>query len=230
MQLFCAPHAGSSALNYYQWKQDLSNTITVVPLELAGRGLKSKIEPFTELTAAVEDVWSDFLKEYDGNEYALFGHSLGCWIIYELYNKIDEAGMRLPKALFLSGNCPPFYRKPKDYSNMTEEGFVEAIMELGGTNESVFEDKEVREKYLNLMRADFIMAETSHCPKREQSIQSHVVVLGGTEDKSVTTKDLLSWKEVVAGSYTLCRIKGDHFFPFTNEKDTLKVIEEILLQ
>ncbi|MDT3427546.1 surfactin synthase thioesterase subunit [Paenibacillus forsythiae] len=39
--------------------------------------------------------------------YALFGHSMGSWLAYEVYYAIRRAGGRLPLNLFVSGRHAP---------------------------------------------------------------------------------------------------------------------------
>jgi surfactin synthase thioesterase subunit len=36
--------------------------------------------------------------------YALFGHSMGAWIVWEMLQEISRRGLPLPVRLFASGN------------------------------------------------------------------------------------------------------------------------------
>lgn len=231
MQLFCVPHAGSSALNYHKWKPCLTQNISIIPLELAGRGLKSNHDLYQTLEEATEDIFHDFKKLYSGDEYALFGHSLGCWLIYELYYKIEQEGIRIPEALFFSGHYPPYMEKEKgkQCADMEDDEFIEKITLLGGTNELVFQDEDLRKKYLQILKSDFMIAEKFKGRKRTNKIKSNVVVLGGTMDGSVNNRELLLWKDAVGANCTVCKINGDHFFPFTNYQQTVEIINETLV-
>ena len=60
MQLYCVAHAGSSAMNFLKWKSLLDNSISVVPLELAGRGIKHNQVPYRDFSEAVQDIFNDF--------------------------------------------------------------------------------------------------------------------------------------------------------------------------
>jgi surfactin synthase thioesterase subunit len=231
MQLFCVPHAGSSALNYHKWRPYLTPDINIIPLELAGRGIKSNIALYSTFEEAAEDIFHDFRRLYTGEKYALFGHSLGCWLVYELYYRIEQEGVRIPEALFLSGHYPPFLNKVKEKpcADMDDEEFIEKITLLGGTNELVFQDEELRKKYLHILKSDFMIAEEFQCRERPDKIKSNVVVLGGTLDGTVNSGELLLWRKAAGANCTVCKITGDHFFPFTNYQQTVSVINEILI-
>lgn len=77
MQIFCLPHAGSSAWNYLQWRKYTDQRIEIVPLELAGRGEKQNLPLRQTMEETISDVIGDFKNSYTGGKYAVFGHSLG---------------------------------------------------------------------------------------------------------------------------------------------------------
>ncbi len=100
MILYCVPHAGSSALNFYQWKLHMIDNIEIVPLELAGRGAKSDQDLYRDFDEAVDDLVEDIVNYQSDEEYALFGHSLGCWLVYHVYFRLMKKGMKPPVHLF----------------------------------------------------------------------------------------------------------------------------------
>lgn len=48
IKLFCFPCAGGTAQMYYKWKKELSGSFEIIPVELAGRGLRTG-EPFIKI-------------------------------------------------------------------------------------------------------------------------------------------------------------------------------------
>lgn len=103
VKLFCIPCAGGSANAYLKWNNYLQYNIELCPIELKGRGGRSDEAYYEDIDEAVEDVFNLIKDSINNNEYALFGHSMGGLIVYELYYKLLENGMKLPKQIFIYG-------------------------------------------------------------------------------------------------------------------------------
>jgi medium-chain acyl-[acyl-carrier-protein] hydrolase len=91
MNLFCIPYAGGSAnLIFKSWQAELPATIRVIPMELPGHGSRMK-EP---RLGCVSDVVADLLPQIRAaaadSPYAIYGHSMGTLIAYELIKAIGH--------------------------------------------------------------------------------------------------------------------------------------------
>jgi len=228
LKLFCVPHAGSSALNYYKWSTYLPKTIKVIPLELAGRGQKSSKDLYDTFEEAVDDLALDLKSNIEDEDYALFGHSLGCWLVYELYFKLKEMGLRMPSHLFLSGRFSPLTdRAHTKISELDDDEFLEHVKQIGGLTDDLLLNPKLLAIYMKIFRSDFKIIE-SYEPKQTELIQCDCTVLSGTNDTSISNKELLLWNQLTAQGCMICKIKGGHFFPFDNAQDTTQVIVEKL--
>ncbi|GMQ56624.1 thioesterase domain-containing protein [Vallitalea sediminicola] len=226
MILYCVPHAGSSALNYYQWKIHMTDNIRIVPLELAGRGAKSDQALYSCFDEAVDDLVEDIINyQSDDEEYALFGHSLGCWLVYHVYFRLIKKGMKPPVHIFFSGRWSPLTEKEElNYRDMTDQEFMNRIKEIGGTSEKIINSTEFLDKYLKIFRSDFAIIEEYQNPTENELIESDITILSGTEDSSIKNSELLEWRKTTSGMCTICKINGGHFFHLENMKDTINVI------
>lgn len=228
MILYCVPHAGSSALNFYQWKSHINSNIKIVPLELAGRGSKSKQNLYSCFNEAVDDLIKDIINYKSDEDYALFGHSLGCWLIYDIYFRLIKEGMKPPVHLFFSGRWSPLSKKEKpQYNNMTDQEFLDAIGELGGTNKKILNSDEFQNKYLRILRNDFAIIDNYRSTKN-RLIESDITILSGTQDNTINNKDLIEWYKTTSGMCTICKINGGHFFHLENMQETINIIESKL--
>lgn len=228
MQLFCVAHAGSTALNYYRWKNYLPDSAKVIPLELAGRGWKSDAKFYCDFEQAVEDLLFDLKGRRNEEEYALYGHSLGCWLIYELYYKIVEANLKPPKHLFFSGRYSPLTKQSNiNCRTMDDTSFLEYIKSIGGMTEELLQNKALLDTYIKVLRADFEVIETYQYHPRNL-IDCDITVLSGTEDSSISNQELMLWRHLTSQCCTICKIRGGHFFPFDNIVDTTAVIKDKL--
>jgi len=54
----------------------------------------------------VEDILTNIQDKIIADDYAIYGHSMGSLLAYELYYKIIDKNIRKPKHMFFSGNEP----------------------------------------------------------------------------------------------------------------------------
>lgn len=139
IKLFCLPYAGGSSIIFRPWQQYISPGIELVPVELAGRGSRILDKRYENASEAVDDTFAFIQKEIDQSPYSLFGHSMGCMIIYDLAKKIREKGLRPPLHLFFSGRgAPSVKRTEKKFHLMNDDDFQNEILALGGTPPRIF--------------------------------------------------------------------------------------------
>ena len=79
MNLFCFPFAGGNSYSFSQLKAFIPKNIFFKPLELPGRGTRSKEPLLFNIHEIVDDQFKILKKEFN-KEYALFGHSMGAKI------------------------------------------------------------------------------------------------------------------------------------------------------
>jgi medium-chain acyl-[acyl-carrier-protein] hydrolase len=103
MKLICYSYAGGSASMYNKWKDLVDASIEIFPMEYAGRGSRAMEPLYATFEHLVEDMFEQTCKILSKHEeYALFGHSMGGLVTYELYKRLLEAGFSQPQHVFLS--------------------------------------------------------------------------------------------------------------------------------
>lgn len=100
ISLYCLPYSGGSAAMYYKWRSVLSDNITLRPLEPAGRGTRIRQPLCLTMVDAVADLYQQFVKHYTGGDYAIFGHSLGGIMAFELVHYILDHGHDMRAVFF----------------------------------------------------------------------------------------------------------------------------------
>ena len=160
MILFCLPYAGGSETIYYKWKKHLHPSIQVVPIELKGRGKRFSEFFYESLEEAVDDIFENIKEKIVDDDFAIYGHSMGSLLAYELYYKIDELNFRKPKHIFFSGyKAPSIVREIENIYTLPNYDFMRKIMELGGTPEELMKNKELLQIFLPIIRSDFKILE-----------------------------------------------------------------------
>ncbi|MED4400359.1 thioesterase II family protein [Metabacillus fastidiosus] len=227
MNLFCLPYAGGSEAIYFKWNQYLSRSINLCPIPLKGRGKRFNEPLYENIEEAVDDIFNTIQDKIDENEYALYGHSMGSLLVYELYYKIKEMGFKLPNHLFFSGYRSPGSRKKEIIYNLPDNDFKKKIIQLGGTPEELVNNKELFEVFLPVLKSDFKMVETYKYKERTDKIACDISVLNGNGD-SISFENLLDWKNYTNQSFQLYHFDGNHFFINNNIENITSLINKTL--
>ncbi|MFF4383548.1 thioesterase II family protein [Kitasatospora sp. NPDC001547] len=224
MNLYCIPYAGCSARVYDPWQRHLPDGVTVVPLELPGRGSRCVEKPVDELAALLDDLY----RQVDpASPYVLFGHSYGAVIAFELTKLLRAEGAPEPSALLVSASrAPRLPAADADSHLLSDAELVERLAALGGTPQELLENEELMEIYLPVLRADYrILGEygtgtpgTVGCP---------VVAFYGDADDEADLASVEVWAEYTDGPFRVERIRGDHFFLHSAEHELVAAVAAV---
>ncbi|MBS4536684.1 thioesterase [Clostridium sp. D2Q-14] len=230
MILFCLPYAGGSEAIYYKWKKYLDSSIELYPIELKGRGKRFDKGFYENLEEAVDDIFNNIKDKIDNTDYAIYGHSMGSLLAYELYYKIKKMGYLKPKHIFFSGyKAPSIIRTKENIYDLPDYDFIKKVMELGGTPEEVFNNKELLEVFLPVIRNDFKILENYNYKEREDKIECDVSILYGNQE-AINLEDVLLWKNHVSSGFKIYNLEGNHFFINKNVKNISNIINSTLLR
>jgi medium-chain acyl-[acyl-carrier-protein] hydrolase len=211
LRLFCFPYAGGGAAIYRLWPQSLPSDVEVCVAQLPGRGTRLREQPFTSLDALVEAAAEAIAPSLD-KPFALFGHSMGAMISFELARRLRELDQPQPAQLFISGRRAPQLpvNDPISY-NLPEAELRTELLRLNGTPREVLEHPELMELMLPLLRADFSVVET-YVYRPGVPLECPLTAFGGLRDSEVSRGQLEAWREQTASEFVLRMLPGDHFF------------------
>lgn len=211
LRLFCFPYAGGGALSFRTWPNGLPTTIEVCAVELPGRGTRMRLAPFTRHDPLVEAL-AQALLPYLDKPFALFGHSMGGLVSFELARLIRRKYGLLPVHLFVSGRRAPQVPDPDPPIHaLPEPAFKEELRRLNGTPEAVLENKELMQLLIPILRADFAVLET-YVYATEPPLECPITAFGGLQDCKVSCDHLEAWRNQTSASFSLQMLPGDHFF------------------
>src|SRR5271156_6070491 len=143
LRLFCFPYAGASAMIYRLWSDGLSTDIELCPIQLPGRGIRLSECPFTDLPQLI-DALAEALRPLLDKPFALFGHSLGTLISFELARELRANHQVRPLRLFVSaGPAPQIPHRGPPINSLPEEEFSAELRRLNGTPEELLNHKEL---------------------------------------------------------------------------------------
>src|SRR5580765_133219 len=102
LRLFALPFAGGGASTFRQWPEGLPADIECCAVQLPGRETRYKEPGFVRMANLVAALAESLAPEFD-RPFALFGHSMGALVAFELARELRRRRMRLPDVLFVSG-------------------------------------------------------------------------------------------------------------------------------
>ena len=212
MRLFCFAYAGASAAIFREWMDLLAPTLEVMAVELPGHGSRRDEEPFTAVEPLVDTLVPALLPELN-KPFAIFGHSLGALIGYELARQLYTRTGHQPRRLFVAGHSAPGCKRKssKLVHNLPEEEFIGELRRLNGTPPDILADSELMSLTLPLLRADFQMNETYE-HRFFPLLSCPVSAYGALRDTEVSSEDISAWRHVTRGAFSSLLFEGDHFF------------------
>ena len=230
IRLFIIPHAGGSASGYYRLKPYLSSEIELCPIELAGRGDRCEEGLYDTLESAVDDVFDQIKNKLPDLPYALFGHSMGSVIIYELYYKIREERLTEPKHMFFSGSgAPDVVRENKiAYHKLPMQELKRSMGEFGYTPDIIFDNEELRDYFLPILMSDFRITENYACAEKMERIGCPISAFCGKEE-DISSNELMAWKNHTSIGCGIYKFEGSHFFIFEDIKNVVRTINSVLV-
>lgn len=229
LRLLCFPYAGGAGNIFRPWSGLLPQTVEVCPIEFPGHGYRRRETPFTDLLSLVRAA-AQALFPYLDKPFALFGHSMGATISFELARALRAEHQLNPVHLFVSGRPAPQLRMtaPRTY-DLPEAQFLERLHRLNGTPSEVLAHPELMQLTLPLLRADFQMIETyTYLPL--PPLECPLTAFGGLQDEEVNHEQLAAWRAQTTEHFSLRLLPGDHFFLRTNPRLLLEPLAQVLSQ
>jgi len=224
MKLFCFSYAGGSANVYSKWEKMIDKSIEIIPVEIPGRGTRFCEQLCDNMESLIDDVYDKLEKRFIEEEYMLYGHSMGSWVVYYLTERIREKGIRLPERLFLSGKEAPHINKNNlILHKMNDEEFMQKIYNLGGTPKELFKNKELLEIYIPILKNDYKVIETCTYKDPEKAFDFDITIFNGIKD-TLTEEDISAWSKYTSKNFNTYNYNGGHFFIHDYAKQMLDII------
>ncbi|RFS82673.1 thioesterase [Actinomadura spongiicola] len=208
-RLFCLPHAGGSAVFYRSWAKEIAPAVEVHAVQYPGRADRLA-EPYVTDAERLARLIAGAMAALDDRPAALFGHSMGAVVAYEVARLLQERGTA-PAHLFVSGARPPHDRGDDRVHERDDDGLVAEMLRLGGTDGEALREPELRELVLPYVRNDFKLIETYvHRPGTRLTVPVTAII--GDADPHVTEAQAAGWADVTDGEFALTVMPGGHFY------------------
>lgn len=223
MRLFCLPCAGGSSAAYDSWQNGLGVQVATLPIHLPGRGTRFLDPIVTSVPVLVEQI-TDGIGSCLRAPYALFGHSYGALLAFEIARSCRHRGLPSPSMLFVAGfrgpQTPAFSIAAAESS---DDDLVNWLEEGSGTRDPVLEHPDFRRLFLDMLRGD-LTAIASYQYTPEPPLKCPIVAFAGEQDSVAPRREMLSWRHETAERFNLHVLPGRHLFVRTAESQLLPLI------
>jgi pyochelin biosynthetic protein PchC len=220
-RLVCAPHAGGTANAYRSWPAHLPDDVEVYALQYPGRQDRLAEPPADSMADLVRPV-ADALEPFLHEPLALFGHSMGAVVAYEVTLELERRHGRGVDLLAVSGSPAPDHREEHDRHTLDDAGLIDELSRINTSFGELADAPELWDLILPAIRADFRLVSRY---RRTPALPVHapLLALGGTADPDVGVEDLRRWRACADGAFALRTFTGDHFY-LTDERPVLEVL------
>lgn len=227
VRLICLPYAGGGSMAYYRWTSRLLPDCDLVRINLPGRETRLREPPLKEGKRLVESIAQElvFLTE---RPYAVYGHSMGALMAFELCREMRRRQLSVPIHLFVSGFRAPHLPPPDlPFAHLPDNDFLNRVREYGGVPDQIAQNEELLEIFLPILRADFRIVET-YAYEEEPPLDCSITAFGGLSDPKVTSDKICAWRLHTKEKFTAHFLPGGHFFVQESESILLKQINQEL--
>uniref|UniRef100_A0A061R8Y6 Thioesterase n=1 Tax=Tetraselmis sp. GSL018 TaxID=582737 RepID=A0A061R8Y6_9CHLO len=215
LELYCIPQAGMGAWAFHSWTGKLGPEISILPVELPGRNTRLGEPKHTDMSCLIDDLLTALLPLLENAKpYAIFGHSMGAWIGYELVRQIEARGLRPPVRLYVSANRAPQLAGPENdvdptmMSALSYDEFWECFERRYGPSKDLRSDS-VRRFVWPLLRADFELIERYRASP-PVAVRTGIRAFGARGDRRYTAEQLERWSECTTGGFRVSWLGGGH--------------------
>ncbi|MFF6783041.1 alpha/beta fold hydrolase [Streptomyces sp. NPDC012510] len=227
VRLLCLPHAGGSASFYFPVSQALSPRIDVLAVQYPGRQDR-RLEACVETIPELADRLLPLVLQEADRPLALFGHSMGASLAFELAGLLERQAGVVPAMLFASGRrAPSRFRAEDDVHRRGDDALLTEIKRLAGTDTRILGDDEMLRMILPALRSDYRAAEL-YRPDRFHRLSCPITALTGDTDPKAPSDDVSAWQDHTTGPFALHTFPGGHFYLVDQAPQVIKLITETL--
>lgn len=224
MKLFCFPHAGGFSPYYRFMRQTPCENIDQILLFDYPRRTFSGNVQFSQYILSAADFVMKNIRH--GEEYILFGHSMGAFVACEagllLQNEYDET----PSGVIASGQNPPYSEKYEKGWECPEAPY-DFVRKLGGVPEFLLNNRKLFSVMMKCIEDDMKAIETYEPSEPEDDeLLEYGMIIRGSDDPLIEEGYSCYWDKTFRNIYSDTVLPGDHFYFREHTSEMVRLIDE----
>ncbi|WP_422735342.1 thioesterase II family protein [Micromonospora sp. WMMD729] len=211
LRLVCLPYAGAGGGAYRPWAALLGDDVEVWTAQLPGRERRLAEEPLHTMDDLVPPL-VDAIAARVPTPFAIFGHSMGGLIGYEVTARLIARGGPTPQRLVVSAARPPRDAAPLGTAHRLDDAALTRwLVDLGGIPDEVLADPGLLELILPTVRADLNVV-ASYRPATAPPLPLPVDAVAAADDPLVGPDEVAGWAACTAAGFSLTVVPGGHLY------------------
>ncbi|MEU3850375.1 alpha/beta fold hydrolase [Streptomyces sp. NPDC029554] len=205
--IVCFPHAGAGALYYGKWRHAFRDGVDLRVVQYPFRERRMSTPMPASAGALAGEIFAEFAEVLRG-PYALWGHSMGSVIAYEVAKLAQQRLDNPPLVFFGSGSsapCESRFTRVQDLD--TPQGFDDVLRRYGGVGEEVLRDAGFVKYLAPVIEADLRLMGGYEDTAREK-LRCPIVLMQGREDTVTSDR----WADYTDEPFEVLEYDGGHFF------------------
>lgn len=209
LRLYCFPHAGGGGAAFVRWQSKVPAGVHVCPVQLPGRESRHAERGPDTLGELVDLIVANV--PFGDAPFALFGHSMGSLLAFEIARTLRGAGRPGPRLLIASAAAAPQAEYRSLILHTMEGPELIAGLRAYGTPEAVLAHPELLELVTPTIRADSrLVNEYRYAPG--PPLEVPIAVYAASDDATVPMEKLEGWREQTTGRLTRRSFTGGHLY------------------
>ncbi|PCC68474.1 medium-chain acyl-[acyl-carrier-protein] hydrolase [Nannocystis exedens] len=209
VRLLCLPCAGGGAGTFSRWRAVVPADVELVAAQLPARQDRLGEPPCTRVAAIVELLAAE-LRRLRPAPLALFGHSFGALVGFELARLAAGAGASPVLLTVAAALAPQRVRGGVPLHRLADADLLAAMENWFGARYGELADPELVAAVLRPLRADLEALETyTFVPG--PALPCRLAVHGGRADDSLAPEELRAWQQHGAGEFREHWFDAGHF-------------------
>lgn len=229
MKLFCLPHAGGNAAFFDNLRNELQpGNVKVCALDYPGHGTRRKEECADSIENLAKDMIAKIVSEFDGEEYAIFGYSMGCVVAAEVLRRIIKAQNILePSHMILAAHAPKTLNQLRGINEGTVDDLLkQRTIAFGAVPESLINNSTFWRTYMPYFRSDYEMLSKFDFDLFDLQTRIPATILYSEEDTPFN--EIVLWNNYFKGENKYVPYNGNHFFLKNNIAEIANLISNRL--
>ncbi len=227
-RLICFPFAGCGANFYRPWADFICDDKELNAIRLPGRETRSTETCVQDMESAITAIVNEISCLLWRQPLVFFGHSMGAVMAFEVSRRLKALYQWEPRFLFVSGHQAPYVPSNDNFHRQPEAVLIEELKRLEGCSPLVFEDEELLQLYLPILRSDYSIIENYEY-RTGDLLKCPVATCTGDEDSEVTPAEIQQWQAISEGPFFNRIFKGGHFYINSNLEYLTAFIKDCLV-
>ncbi|MER7455993.1 amino acid adenylation domain-containing protein [Micromonospora sp. NPDC126480] len=205
------PHAGGGPSSTLPLAEALAPEIEVWSAQLPGRERRYD-QPAADSIAAVAEPLAIAMADHVPPPYALFGHSMGALIAFEVARRLADIHAAAPVRLVVSAHAAPHLPRAGTHRHLLDdEELLAWLGDVGGVPEPVLRDGDLMRLLLPTLRTDLRACET-YTFRSGPPLGCPITALTGMTDPQASVDDVAAWSRHTSADFEFRPLPGGHFY------------------